>query len=226
MTRQEIEHNFDLMVTEHNHSYWEVEDSGAKDQCFDLALGWCDYLRIPRQTIRHDVASQIWTQIQDITLTYFEVIPNTPYGVPQKGDIVVFSGPTGHVSVAEGVGDSNGFTSFDQNFPIGSICHFQNHDYKSILGWLRPKSAEIAQPVTQITDDQKRSLDSLSNHFLISTDLKGAKFGNLEGYTNVLTQDAYNAWKNPPQLPINQVSDSVWDSLKKFFGRNDSSNIR
>jgi hypothetical protein len=32
------------------------------------------------------------------------------------------------------------FTSFDQNWPTGSCCHFQYHEnYDGVIGWLRPK---------------------------------------------------------------------------------------
>ena len=151
MTIQEIHSKFDQMLSEHNGQLWEVEDPTNRDQCFDLALGWCDYLGIPREAIRHLNASQIWTQPLDVTLQHFDYIPNTPSGTPQKGDIVVFGGVVGHVSVANGEGDNNTFTSFDQNFPLGSSCHLQNHDYKNVLGWLRPNSAIIAQPIAQGT---------------------------------------------------------------------------
>jgi len=77
-----------------------------------------------------------------------EQIPNTLEGVPQKGDVMVWNAGIGsqygHIAIAKGVGDTVRFDSFDQNFPIGTPCHFQNHNYKSVIGWLRPKN----QPTT------------------------------------------------------------------------------
>ena len=62
---------------------------------------------------------------------------------PQKGDVVIWGtgiGAYGHVAIfVEDKG--NTFNSFDQNFPIGSPCHFQNHTYSNITGYLRPKGA-------------------------------------------------------------------------------------
>jgi len=68
---------------------------------------------------------------------YFERIPNTPNGVPQKGDIVIWGyNPYGHVAIFI-EGNVNSFRSFDQNYPPGSPCHIQNHKYNNVLGWLR-----------------------------------------------------------------------------------------
>ena len=72
---------------------------------------------------------------------HFNKIPNTPTGVPQKGDIVIWGtgiGPYGHIAVFI-EGDTNNFVSFDQNFPTGSLCHKQAHTYNGVVGWLRAK---------------------------------------------------------------------------------------
>lgn len=162
MTTDQVQSEFNQMVATHNGQPWEVEDPGAKDQCFDLALGWCDILGIPRETIRHPFASQIWTNPLDITLQYFEFIPNTPNGIPQKGDVVVFAGNVGHVSVAFGKGDSNTFDSFDENWDTihyhdnqgNPICRTVTHDYKQVLGWLRPRIQSV-QADPNINDQSK-----------------------------------------------------------------------
>lgn len=78
----------------------------------------------------------------------YEKIKNTPSGVPQKGDIVIWNegiGKYGHVAVFI-EGDTKRFKSFDQNFPIGSKCHFQEHTYKAVTGWLRAKSFSAPTP--------------------------------------------------------------------------------
>lgn len=125
----------------------EVEDSSNVNQCVDLAFAWCDYLNIPRETIRHLRAFQIWTQPQDSTLQYFDYIPNTPTNVPPEGALVVFSdaiGVSGHVSIATGAGDKNGFTSLDQNWSGVQIVRLVNHVYTSVLGWLQIKKPLVA----------------------------------------------------------------------------------
>jgi len=85
---------------------------------------------------------------------HFDRIANTPEGVPQKGDVMIWgtgAGPYGHIAVfIEGTAGS--FRSFDQNWPVGSKCHIQGHYYNNVLGWLRPKKE--AQMSCKI-DDQK-----------------------------------------------------------------------
>jgi len=72
---------------------------------------------------------------------YFDKIDNTPTGIPSKGDIVLFGskvGLYGHVCIFI-EGNESEFTSFDENWPIGSPCHIQKHDYVGCLGWLHLK---------------------------------------------------------------------------------------
>ena len=73
-------------------------------------------------------------------------IPNTPSGVPQKGDIVFWSsnvgGGKGHVSIFIN-GNVNSFTSLDQNWVNANSSHGSKatvvtHNYNNVVGWLHP----------------------------------------------------------------------------------------
>jgi hypothetical protein len=73
----------------------------------------------------------------------YERIANTPdpNQLPQKGDVIVWGnalGFYGHIAIVRDA-SASGFTSFDQNYPGGSACHFQWHNWTGVLGWLRPK---------------------------------------------------------------------------------------
>lgn len=108
-------------------------------QCMDLAHQYA------KDVVGHDFAAapaakDVWNQIID----GYDKISNTPDGVPQKGDIVVWGtaiGQYGHIAVFDH-GDTSSFVSFDQNWPTGSVCHFQNHNYTGVLGWFHPKNIE------------------------------------------------------------------------------------
>ena len=79
----------------------------------------------------------------------YEWVKNTPTSVPQKGDIIVWGseiGRYGHVAIFIR-GDVNKFWSYDQNFPIGSPCHVQEHSYKAVIGYLRPKILNAPPPI-------------------------------------------------------------------------------
>lgn len=181
--------NFTDFFNEYNGKSVEKEDASNLDQCFDLAFAWCDALQIPRDAIRHLNAFQIYTDATDITRQYFDLIENTPEAVPQVGDIVVFStvvGPAGHVSIANGIGDTNSFQSFDQNWdtardnhgtdPVTGLLipysHLVTHTYNGVLGWLRSK-APLPTPNDQIRIDRDRNWNlfiSLTSYLGITVD--------------------------------------------------------
>lgn len=89
----------------------------------------------------------------------FNWLPNTPTGVPQPGDIIVWNtavGPYGHTAIFID-GNSSSFRSFDQNWPTGSAAHVQNHNYNGVVGWLRFKQATPApQGEGNMTPEQEK----------------------------------------------------------------------
>ena len=89
----------------------------------------------------------------------FNWIPNTPTGVPQPGDIIVWNtavGPWGHTAIFID-GNASSFRSFDQNWPTGSAAHIQNHNYNGVVGWLRFKQAPAPTPAEgNMTPEQEK----------------------------------------------------------------------
>ena len=97
---------------------------------------------------------------------YFKIL-NSPTGVPQEGDIIIWAEdatlPYGHIAVCSYTADENSFISYDQNWPLGSKVHRQTHSYAeggyNVHGWLRPKNrpwltpapaAPIVQPIAPV----------------------------------------------------------------------------
>lgn len=121
-----------------------IADSGSRDQCVDL---WRIYnLRVIGGTNVSGNAVDYWT---NFPTDFYDKIPNTPTGVPQLGDVIIWGtdyGPYGHIGVCTEIANEKGFTSFDQNDPLKSPCHFQPHTYRGVLGWLRPKKLPIDTP--------------------------------------------------------------------------------
>lgn len=151
-------------------------------QCMDLAHKYAvevngkDFPPAP-------AAKDVW----NLNIPGYDKISNTPTGVPQQGDIVVWGkdvGPYGHIAIFDN-GDINSFESFDQNWPVGSLCHIQKHNYKGVLGWLRLKSTVIPQPIAQqpqITDQtripqiENKQVDQIrSEYYDMKRDLEGYK---------------------------------------------------
>ena len=76
----------------------------------------------------------------------FVKLKNTPSFIPQKGDIIVWghckgvTGEAGHVAISLGYSTDNtkSFRSLDQNWGERYYCAEITHNYKGVLGVIRP----------------------------------------------------------------------------------------
>jgi len=132
MTHQEFKNK-------NNGKFVEVAGSAnALNQCVDLGNAYL------RDVLGHAIVE--WTNAIGFPekLLDFEWIENTPDAIPQQGDLMIFFGYYGHISIFD-EGDINRFRSFDQNFPANSPCHIQEHNYNNVFGWLRsPEGSNMA----------------------------------------------------------------------------------
>lgn len=122
-------------------------------QCMDLAHQYAVEV-VGKDFAPAPAAKDVWKQ----DIEGYDKIPNTPDGVPQKGDIIIWGvgvGPYGHIAVFDH-GDANSFTSFDQNWPLNSLCHFQQHNYNGVLGWFHPKTPLGPQPIQALMNEQSK----------------------------------------------------------------------
>ncbi len=75
----------------------------------------------------------------------FSKIKNTPFNSPLPGDLVIWNiPPYGHIDICSSANIFS-LTSFSQNWPIGSPCGFVKHNYKKIIGWLRPLNPPVLE---------------------------------------------------------------------------------
>ena len=115
-------------------------DGAYGNQCVDVYDQYCKEV-VGCRVILIPGAKDIWA---NYPTEAFVKIPNTPSGVPQKGDVMIWGtavGTYGHVGIVISA-NVNSFTSFDQNWPFDNgtgVAHFQYHNYSGVLGWLRPK---------------------------------------------------------------------------------------
>jgi hypothetical protein len=108
-------------------------------QCMDLYRQYVKDVIGGKQSPAVPGAKDVWnTYLSDV----FTRTTNKPDNAPKPGDVVIWGegiGPYGHIAVCSQA-DSNNFTSFDQNYPLGSVCHLQKHTYFAVAGWLHPKN--------------------------------------------------------------------------------------
>jgi hypothetical protein len=140
-------------VAKWNGKYCEVAGSSdALNQCVDICN---QYLR--------DVLGQPiieWTNAIDFpskASNKFTYIANSEFNIPSEGDLVIWKPSPGHIAIfIEGNVDT--FRSFDENFPTGSPCHIQNHNYTNVLGWLHftgDNPSEVEQLKQQLANEIK-----------------------------------------------------------------------
>ena len=169
-----MKQTFDEFIATWTGKPCEVAGSAnAKNQCVDLVNAYIrDVLNLPIIE---------WTNAQDFPSKAgdkYEWIPNTPKGVPAKGDIMVWKSKdnVGHIGVfIEPIATSplTKFNSFDQNWPTGSTCHVQAHTYTTsvgtdVIGWLR----KVA-----IIDPVPHTEEPMNDQTIIDL---GGEFGKLE----------------------------------------------
>jgi len=132
------------------------------NQCMDLYRQFVkEVLKLP-QSPGVIGAADVWdTYLKE----HNDKIENTLDALPQEGDIIIWkrasSLPYGHIAICAKAGQLS-FTSFDQNYPTGSPCHFQNHRYVNVLGWLRAKGVnEVITDSTKIPQIEDKEVQAI-----------------------------------------------------------------
>lgn len=141
---------FQQFLNQYNNKYVDW-DGVYGAQCFDLVNKWSTYLGYRPFTGLYAYG------IIDQTQGNYTKILNSPTAVPQAGDIIVwnsrYGGGYGHTAIATGIGDTNSFESFDQNYPTGSPAHLVRHSYDGVIGWLRPNKLITGGDEMIVNDD-------------------------------------------------------------------------
>lgn len=169
-------------------------------QCVDLYRQYVqECLGVP-QSPGVQGAKDIW----DNYLTeYYDRIPNTPEGVPQPGDIMIWGskyGQFGHVAVCISANTSS-FTCFSQNDPVGTLCITKKYTaWSALLGWLhpRPKTSVYRGYDLSNSDSMKVCVDkmveimegkyiSIDEHSKIINELDAKSTASAQSYANEKT---------------------------------------
>jgi surface antigen len=117
-------------VAEWNGKY-NNEDGVYGPQCVDIVKEW---EKENGWVISHGNAIDYAKGEPGFTWT-----PNTSTGVPPAGALVVFQvGEYGHIAIALSGSNDKTLITFEQNDPLGSVCHIHNYNYLNprCLGWL------------------------------------------------------------------------------------------
>ncbi len=153
---------FDAFVDEYFSKFVEKNDPNNLNQCMDLLYAWVDALNIPRETIAHLYAKDVFNLPTKITRDYFDIIDYKKGMKFQVGDIVVWDqnigNIAGHVAISRGEED----LYFSQNYPIGSKSVLEYINSNGIIGALRPKGfGQNQETESQTAPDVKQRIDAI-----------------------------------------------------------------
>jgi hypothetical protein len=127
--------NLQPLVEQFNGKLMFFDDESYNGQCTQIVKKWAQLNKLP---IPNSGGTNKAADYKNFTNGY-QFIVNTPDNIPSSGDIVIWDSRVGqgygHVAVFI-EGDVNTFRSFDQNWPKGSPCHTQHHNYSCVSGWL------------------------------------------------------------------------------------------
>lgn len=147
------------------------------NQCMDLMHAYVrDVLGLPVAFLSAPSAMQVFTGYKRMAgWDHFELVDNTPQNVPQPGDLVFWNsniGQYGHVSIFVD-GTAASFTSFDANWPLGSLPHLQAHTYEGVVGWLHPlpvKPTAMESELTSLRAFRQAIIEGKRNEYRIDGD--------------------------------------------------------
>lgn len=140
----------DAFVAAHDGQAVDV-DGRYGPQCMDLYRRFVEEVLGFPQSPKVPGAADVWTHYLP---EFYERITNTPDNVPEPGDVMIWgrgAGQWGHIAIFV-TGDARRFVSFDQNWPTGSLAHLQEHTYRNVLGWLRPRRPTPPWYVTYLAE--------------------------------------------------------------------------
>ncbi len=132
----------DQFIAKYRGKRVEVAGSAnALNQCTDLVNAY--YREV------WSVPIVVWTNAVDFPskVTFpLTFINETPTLIPEKGWVVVFKrygslyGSPGHIAVVTEKTDINNLYVFEQNWPTGSVCKVNRHNYRGVVGYIRISS--------------------------------------------------------------------------------------
>ncbi len=199
--------NFGDFIAKWNGKFCEISGPTAQNQCVDLANQYIrDVLGLPITE---------WTNAVDFPSKAgdkYDYILNSPTGVPQEGDLIIWQPSPGHIAIFR-EGDTSRFSSFDQNFPIGSSCHIQEHTYVNVIGWLRAKPTTpdplsiCNQRLGELQTDADRKQGVIEDRDNEIIRLKGEKLTLQEDLKT--SQDASGSLQDELQTTINSYTSQI-----------------
>ena len=135
-----LQTKFDEWLAQSKGKALSIDNNNSLD-CVDVPKSWATFLFNVSwvQTIGYGNAKDLYNNASS---NYFDKIPNSPTGVPNPGDIIVWGtgiGIYGHIAVVIWA-NVNTFMVLEQD-SYKQVAAYQRQwlNYSAVIGWLRPK---------------------------------------------------------------------------------------
>lgn len=202
---ESISEVYKAFLEKYNGQGVETSDSSNFRQCVDLIWAWLDEMKIPRDSIRnfdpdHPYASQIYTNANDETRKYFEVISYEDDMKLQLGDLAVWGPEVGSVAGHVGIATGEENIYFSQNYPLEENpeyrkAHLQKISTQGLMGILRPKG------FSEGTEPQP------PGEFVPKNETEFARYQFAEVFLEYLDQSGggwHSWWENSTNLSVDE----------------------
>ena len=134
-------------------------DNAYGNQCTDLFRFYCKLVLEIEQPKGVVGAKDFFEKFDSdpILVKNFKKVVNTPEGVPEEGDVIIWKAtsgnPYGHVAICISASKTK-FVSFDQNWTNLQLCKQVSHTYSNVLGWLKPlQISNTMKPSEKLPDE-------------------------------------------------------------------------
>lgn len=192
-------------IKTYNGKYLDTDNHYGR-QCWDLAQKAAEVIaKCTTLPTGGDGAYGVFKNFLYPLPNYYRKVDYKKTRRPKLGDLVVWGasqpGSNGNGHIAMFVKATNGgFISFDQNWPIGSPCHLQEHTWVHVVGWLRWKVNDgkpTPKPKPHIPARKYIVLDSYTAKGLsyIAKKLGWRGYASSETWTKLASLNGWKDWK-------------------------------
>ncbi|MEN9864526.1 MAG: hypothetical protein RL748_116, partial [Pseudomonadota bacterium] len=157
-------------------------------------------------------AVMIW---DNYVTSSFDRVANTPQGVPQRGDIVIWGKGAGrgygHVAIFL-EGDAKSFVSLDQNWPTLNKVTKTQHDYLHVLGWLTPKRKKNTKEQVRDAIIRAHSMTKRSDWGAQTPQISKLE-ADWDYNAIVIHHSGNHGSKDPKEIERKHMNDNGWDEV-------------
>jgi hypothetical protein len=124
-------------IADNNGKHIEEVDPSAFNQCKDVAQRYIKEV----WGLAYLPFGNAYNMFALAQSDLYDKVINSYFAIPKAGDVIVWGqklGQYGHIGIVTSA-NLFWFNCFEQNDPLGSVCHVKRYSYYGVIGWFRSK---------------------------------------------------------------------------------------